>query len=86
MLAEVFELSQSDLIHAESGRPFSAIQLLVLLESKLNADGLLSKAIREIGKNRTEADHKITKPSSDERNYVEEFINRFKPLPLVVVQ
>lgn len=73
-LFELFSLAEPDLIHSESGRPFSSMQLLALFESKLDAEGLFTKTIKAIGKNRIEADHKITQPSFSEHNYVEDFI------------
>lgn len=74
LLKESFSTEAEELIHMESKRPLSPIQLLELLESKMGINRLLSSQIRLIGKDRMEADHKITDSNVEENNFVEEFI------------
>ena len=74
LLKEKFSVEDNELIHSEFNRSLSTIQLLELLERKMGIDGLLSSQIRKIGKDRMEADHKITNSTAEEGNFVEEFI------------
>ena len=75
ILKKEFSAEDSELIHSESKRPLSTIQLLELLEKKINIDTVLSSQIRLIGKDRMEADHKITPSTAEEYNFVEEFVS-----------
>jgi len=75
LLKEKFSIEDNKLIHSESKRPLSTIQLLELLERKMGIDGLLSNQIRLIGKDRMEADHKITNSIAEDRNFVGEFVS-----------
>lgn len=74
VLQDVFSARDEELIHSESKRPLSSIQLLELLESKMGISGLLSNKIKSVNKDRIEADHKITRSISEEHNFVEIFI------------
>lgn len=74
ILTKVFSIADGDLINKESDRPLGKIQLLELLEEKMGIDGVISNQIRLIGKDRMEADHKITSPTVEEYNFTEDFI------------
>ncbi|WP_199877153.1 hypothetical protein [Salinivibrio sp. MA351] len=74
ILKKEFSTADGELIHKESKRPLSTIQLLELLEEKMGVDGVISSKIRLIGKDRMEADHKITSSAVEEHNFTEEFI------------
>ncbi len=74
LLKKFFVTLDVELIHSESKRPLSSIQLLELLETKMGIDRLLSSQIQLIGKERIEADHKITNSTAEESNFVEEFV------------
>lgn len=75
LLKKGFSVEDGELIHKESKRPLSPIQLLELLEEKIGIDGVISSQIRLIGKDRMEADHKITASITEEQNFIEEFIS-----------
>ena len=68
-------MAEDALIHKDSGRPLSNLQLLALLEEKSEIGNGLSGVIREIGKYRIDADHKIIEESTGENYYVETFEN-----------
>lgn len=74
MLSDTFALSDSNFLYAESERPLSSLQLLSLLEEKLGSSGVLTGIIKRIGKDRIEADHKITNPAVEDCNFVENFV------------
>lgn len=74
VLQEVFSANENELIHSESKRPLSSLQLLGLLEDKMEISGLLTSKIRAIGNDRVEADHKITDSVAEECNFVDLFI------------
>ena len=74
MLSDTFSINDSDSLHVESGRPLSTLQLLSLLEEKLSSSGLLTGIIKRIGKDRIEADHKVTDATVGECNFVENFV------------
>lgn len=74
ILKKNFSTLDGELIHEGSRRPLSAIQLLELLEEKMGVGGVLSSQIKLVGKNRIEADHKITFSSVEAHNFTEEFI------------
>lgn len=74
LLKNQFLAEDHELIHTESKRPLSTIQLLELLEEKMSINGLLSNQIRLLGKDRMEADHKITPSTAEECDFVEEFV------------
>ena len=78
MLSDVFSVGKAELIHSESKRPLSALQLLGLLEEKMTAPGLLSNVINKIGAERVKADHKVIEPSVEEINFVDNFIGLCK--------
>jgi hypothetical protein len=73
-LIDVLGVDPSELIHKESGRPLSTLQLIDLIEMKLGLDNAFSKAIRAIGEYRIEADHKLTKGEISTENVVDSFV------------
>jgi hypothetical protein len=73
LLTRGFGMAPEDLRHAESGRPLSTLQLLSLLEGKLNAPGLLTNLLRPLSKLRAEADHKVLAAEIESRSYSREF-------------
>lgn len=75
ILKKEFSTADDELIHKQSKRPLSPIQLLELLEEKMGVDGIISSQIKLIGKDRIEADHKITSSAIEEYNFTEEFIS-----------
>ena len=73
LLIRSFGMAPEDLKHAESGRPLSTLQLLSLLEEKLNAPGLLTNLLRPLSQLRVEADHKVLTAEIEPRSYSREF-------------
>lgn len=73
LLTGDFGVSPEDLIHAESGRPLSTLQLLALLEEKLNAPGLLTTLLRPLSQLRVAADHKVLEVETETRSYSRRF-------------
>lgn len=63
----------AELIHAESERPLSTLQLLALLEKKLGAPGLCTAPIRALGTLRVNADHKVLLPDLTTKSYSRDF-------------
>ncbi|MDD5125820.1 hypothetical protein [Methylovulum sp.] len=74
VLVESLGATESELIHAESQRPLSSMQLLTLIESKLGINSSLTNSIKSVCKYRIEADHKITPAAVDGNNHVEVFL------------
>lgn len=70
--------TKAELIHSESGRPLSSLQLLALVEDKLGIERLLTKAIKKLEKYRIEANHKLIAPKIDNHNYVDVFVSLCK--------
>jgi DNA-binding transcriptional ArsR family regulator len=68
-------IEESQLIHAESKRPLSTLQLLSLAEQTLRAGGSLTTAIRKVGELRIDADNKVLSKDSDPANYSDRFSN-----------
>jgi len=64
----------------ETGRPLSSMQLLSLLEARLDSGNSLSSSIKEIGKYRIQADHKILGEKISDKNHVEVFISLCREL------
>jgi hypothetical protein len=75
-LVNFFSVDDSDMIHSESKRKLSSMQLLCMLEGKIGAGSLFTDIIKEIGKDRINADHAITKPLSVECNFVKKFLEK----------
>lgn len=73
ILQKDFAVPSDDLKHVESGRPLSTVQLLVLLEDKLTAPGLITKLLRTLSELRVTADHKVLEAESATRSYSREF-------------
>lgn len=73
LLIKWFGNSENDFVHKESGRPLSSLQLLEKLTSNLTEGHQIINQIRTIQELRVEADHKITIPSRQEKNYIAEF-------------
>lgn len=74
-LTEKFATAASDFEHSESRRPLSTLQLLELLEAKLECSGLVTGRLRALSKLRVEADHKVLEPDSATKSYSREFGN-----------
>lgn len=72
-LVENFSVPTGAFKHAESQRPLSTLQLLALLEEKLECHTLLTGQIRALSKLRVTADHKVLEPESTTRSYSREF-------------
>lgn len=66
-------VENDQLIHAESKKSLSTLQLLSLAEQTLRAGGLLTTAIRKVSDYRVAADHKILPKESLPANYSDEF-------------
>ncbi len=66
-------IEESRLIHTESKRPLSTLQLLSLAEQMLQAGGSLTTAIRNVGEYRVDADHKVLPKESELANYSDVF-------------
>lgn len=64
-----------DFKHLESGRELSALQLMELFEEKIGNTKKLTKSIRLLQKDRTEADHKIIGSKVAKENLVEKFFD-----------
>ena len=73
LLTRDFGARPEDLKHADSGRPLSTLQLLSLVENKLEAPGLLTKLLRPLSELRAAADHKVLQVETETRSYSREF-------------
>ncbi|MEQ1742273.1 MAG: hypothetical protein ABL869_07240 [Candidatus Nitrotoga sp.] len=73
LLTKEFGIAPEELNHAESGRPLSTLQLLALLEEKLEVPGLLIKLLRPLSQLRAAADHKVLEVEAETRSYSREF-------------
>lgn len=62
-----------ELVHAESQRPLSTLQLLVLLEQKLCASGVYTTPLRTLAGLRVDADHKVLEPDAATKSYSRNF-------------
>ncbi|MBE0468277.1 MAG: hypothetical protein IBX55_02045 [Methyloprofundus sp.] len=67
-------VNEEEFVHKESGRPLSPIQLLCLLENKLKTSNTLSESIKEVGKYRIQADHKVLEEETSDEDYVSNFL------------
>lgn len=72
-LIEKFAATASAFKHSESRLPLSTLQLLELLEEKLECSSLVTGRLRELSKFRVDADHKVLKPDSETKSYSREF-------------
>lgn len=72
-LMKYFNLSDSDFIHPESGRPLSTIQLFKTLEENIAQNSLVSRQIKIIQDYRTNADHKILDKEEQPDKYTKKF-------------
>lgn len=73
LLSEKFSIGGSDLVHAESKRPFSTLQLLAMLEKKIGHEGLVSGPVRAVSELRIEADHKVLEPDVELNTFSRKF-------------
>lgn len=73
LLNKAFGVGPDELSHPESGRPLSTLQLLALMENKLNASSLLTGVLRPLAQLRVEADHKVLTPEAIPKSYSREF-------------
>jgi len=62
-----------ELVHAESQRPLSTIQLLALLEQKLGASGVYTTPLRTVAGLRIDADHKVLERDAATKSYSRDF-------------
>ena len=65
----------TELVHAESERPLSTLQLLGLVERKLGVPGVYTTPLRKLGELRVEADHKVLEADSATKSYSRDFAN-----------
>lgn len=70
-----FGMPNTELVHAESGRPLSTLQLLGLVEQKLGVPGVYTTPLRKLAELRVEADHKVLEPDSATKSYSRDFAN-----------
>ena len=73
LLTKDFGTVPDDLMHTESGRPLSSLQLLALLEENLKAAGRLTNLLRPLSQLRVAADHKVLGVETEMRSYSREF-------------
>jgi hypothetical protein len=73
LLREALTTPDEELMHKESGRPLSTLQLLELTESKLGVQGVYTKPLRKVADYRVEADHKVLPPDGQSRSYSHDF-------------
>lgn len=73
LLTKEFGIAPEELNHAESKKPLSTLQLLALLEEKLEVPELLTKLLRPLLQLRVAADHKVLKVEAETRSYSREF-------------
>lgn len=73
LLTKEFGMAPEELNHAESGRPLSSLQLLALLEEKLEVSGILTNLLRPLSQLRVAADHKVLEVETETRSYSREF-------------
>lgn len=73
ILKRHFSVQPNELIHAETKRPLSNIQLFSLLEKCLAVPGLYTTHLKELSGLRTDADHKVLDRSLEAKTYSREF-------------
>jgi hypothetical protein len=73
LLKNKFGLGKGDFIHKESCRPLGSLQLLTLLESKLQGTSKSTMSLRIVSEFRVAADHKILESDSETQNYSTKF-------------
>lgn len=73
LLLNDFGTPTSELIHAESERPLSTIQLFALLEKKIGASDVYTKPLRILADLRIEADHKVLERDAVTKSYSRDF-------------
>lgn len=79
ILSNHFKIEEIHIIH-DSGRPFSTLQLLSLLEVKLGYPLLCTGPIEKIKHLRMDADHKILTDTYDTSDYSQQFTNHCEKL------
>ena len=85
-ISDIFEASEEEFIHKESGRPLSAIQLLTLAEQKMGRGNELTSVIKKIGRLRIEADHKISEGQVSESYFTNEFLALCRELSQAIIR
>lgn len=75
LLQNYFGLTPDSFIHNESQRPLSSLQLVGLLESKLELADALLGPLKAVSKLRIDADHKVLPPDAEEQSYSNRFAN-----------
>lgn len=73
LLQQRMKLSAENLVHQQSKRPLSSIQLLTLLEQQLKLPGSLSAVLRKVSALRIDADHKVLNRDEKPSTYSEKF-------------
>lgn len=73
LLLDDFGTSAAELVHADSQRSLSTLQLLALLEQKLGASDEFTTPLRSLGALRVDADHKVLQPDVDTKCYSRDF-------------
>lgn len=82
LLQDEFNMTDKELLHENSDRPLSSMQLFSVLVEKLNINTKGLDIIDEIKSHRIAADHKVMKPESSDVDYIGEFrklIERLNP-------
>jgi hypothetical protein len=80
LLMKDFRMQPDDLKHSKSGRALSSLQLLTLLEEKLEAPGLLTKLLRPLSELRVAADHRVLEVEAEAKSHSREFAQMCKGL------
>lgn len=73
LLTQKLGMAPATLNHAQSGRPLSTLQLLALLEEKLEVPGLLTNLLKPLSELRVVSAHKVLVAESEMRSYSREF-------------
>lgn len=68
----------------ESGRDISKLELLGLFEEKIGSSKKLTKAVRLLQKDRTQADHKIIESKIARENLSEQFFNHVEEINAII--
>ena len=79
-------VTAAELVHGESKRPLSSMQLLALLESRLALPGNLSAVIQRVSKLRIDADHRVLGRDLKPQSYSEEFASLCKEVAAAVTE
>lgn len=85
LLLNDFRTPAAELIHTDSQRSLSTLQLLALVEKKLGASGVYTTPLRALGSLRIDADHKVLERDAAAKSYSRDFGSKCDELASALV-